>query len=214
MTRLRRAAPLLLASAAAISGCELERRTIRQTGPLLDIPGAVGGERAETPLVDQPRRAAAANDFINNPANYPTPKDADPQTLRVTERDGSIRLVSRNPRELMFHLRAALLAEEYDLLVRELVAQRTRREYRVRGKPLSDAEAFFRRHRDDILRLLAEFPMGELTPDRSPQSLGESAFRLEIPPEIAAGAAPGGALLFRRFEYVYEPDACRLLLID
>lgn len=209
----RRAAGIAVAAcaAAALLGCE-ERRVISRRVPLQGIPGAVGGEGVDRPLAgDEDGRPRV--DSLNNPANYPTPKDLD-ETLRVKGADGKPRLVSRNPREMLLHLRTTLTNEEYDLLVGQVVAEQTKREYRKRGKDLAEAAQFFRRHRDDILRLCQEFPLGELTPDRMAQPIGPSAFRLEVPEMLAAGSTRGGGLVFRRIDYVFEPDACRLLLID
>lgn len=200
------------ALAVALSaGCE-ERRVINRRVALRGIPGAVGGEDVDAPLAggssDRP-----AFDAINNPANYATPRDLD-ATLRVKGPDNKPRLVSRNPREMLLHLRTTLANEEYDLLLGQIVAEQTKSEYRKRGKDPAEAVEFFRRHRDDILRLVQEFPLGELTPDRMAQPIGPSTFRLEVPELLAGGSTRGGGLLFRRIDYIFEPDACRLLLID
>lgn len=211
---IRRVIVASLLAAGSLTGCEMERRVLKVHGPLVGLPGAVGGEQTQAPLV--PRDAtpiSAGYDPINNPANYATTGEVD-AGLRIRQPDGSARLVSRNPRELLLHLRTTLMNEEYSLLVEQLLSDRTIDEYRRRGLSVTAAEAFFRRHREDVLRLIGEFPMGELTPDRNARPIGLNLYRLEVPPEFAEGGGPGTSMVFRRLEYSFDATACRLVMID
>lgn len=191
----RRAAAFLLAFSPL--GCE-ERRVVAVYGPLTGVAGAEGGL---TP--DAPRRAE------RKPAESTDDAPRPDENLRLTDPRGVVTLVSRNPRELIFHLRMTLQQEESDLLLDQVLSEATREEYRTRGMDPSEAVAFLRQHRAEIERLLQQIPMGELSPGLFARPLGPSRFRLEIPK-----GRVDPALRFRRFDYVFERGSCRLLLVS
>lgn len=192
--------------ALALSGCQSERRVVRTTGGLQGLPGAEGGLEVERPRVELETDAKPGVD-PSNPAGYagPDPDDA----LRLTDADGTITLVCRNPRELMFHLRKTLQDEERDLVREQVLSARTHDVYKAKGLPVDEAVDFLIEHRAEVIRLLQQFPMGEMSPGMFVRPIGPSQFRLEAP--MGTTDPP---LKFRRFDYVYERGACRLLLIS
>ncbi len=208
MMRSTTAIPLLLLGISFLAACETETRVIRTSGSLLaGQPGAEGGQ-----IVDGERSGkggATMQERMNNPMGYKTPEGLDPLTLRVTDARGNETIVSRNPRELFFHLRRALVDQDPDLLSEQVLARETLETYAELGIDPHDAAEFILKHREEIVRTLQFFPMADHTPGFFPKPIGRNMFRLEAP---AGFAEP--PLKFRRIDYIYERDACRLLLIS
>lgn len=176
-------------------------------GGLGDVPGAVGGTRVEGRRSDDPQRdRRALEEALNNPMGYKTPEGVD-DTLRYAGPDGKPRIVSRNPRELIYHLRLSLAQRDRHIL-RQTLSEETRRRYRDRGLNPDEAVEFMLTNADEFIRLLALFPMGELTPGQHPYTVGRNTFRLEVPRYAA-----DPPLRFTRLDYVYESDGCRLVLM-
>ena len=194
------------AALLALGACQEERRVVRTSGGLQGLPGAEGGVETEAPLVARPGDAAPGVD-PSNPAGYSI--EAGDESLRFKNPDGSITLVCRNPRELMFHLRKTLQDEERALTLEQVLSSRTREAYRAKGLRPEDAVDFLLTHRWEIFRLLQQLPMGEMTPGTFAKPIGPSEFRLEVPPH-----AVDPPLRFRKFDYVFERGGCRLLLIS
>src|SRR5690606_38607652 len=153
-------------------------------------------------------RGQATAERPNNPMGYRTPEEMDPLTLRVKDARGEETIVSRNPRELFFHLRRALVDQDADLLVEQILSNETHRVYAELGKNPQEAAEFILTHRQEIVRTLQFFPMADMTPGFFPKPIGRNMFRLEAPPGFAEPP-----LRFRRIDYIFERDGCRLLLI-
>lgn len=207
MMRSTLAIPLTLLLVTNLAGCETETRVVRTSGSLLaGQPGAEGGVRVDGgaegdgPTVQQ---------RMNNPMGYKTPEDMDPLTLRITDRHGEEFIVSRNPRELFFHLRRALVDQDPEVLHEQIIAHATLERYQELGINPRDAAEFIIKHRQEVVRTLQFFPMADHTPGFFPKPIGRNMFRLEAPPGFA-----DPPLKFRRIDYIYERDACRLLLIS
>lgn len=202
----QRASAILMLATLALAGCETETRVISTRGSLLmGQPGAEGGVFAERPL---DAKGPTAAERMNNPMGYRTPGDMDPATLRVKDARGKEFIVSRNPRELFFHLRRALVDKDSDLLLEQILSRETIATYQELGRDPREAADFIVEHREEINRLLQFFPMADMTPGFFPKNIGRNQFRLEAPPGFA-----NPPLKFRTIDYMYERDACRLLLI-
>jgi hypothetical protein len=208
MMRPTLAIPLALLAVSALPGCETETRVVRSSGSLLSgQPGAEGGQ-----VVDGGRSSSGGptmQERMNNPMGYKTPEGLDPLTLRATDPRGNETIVSRNPRELFFHLRRALIDQDEDLLCDDVLSRETHKTYAELGIDPRTAAEFILKHRQEIVRTLQFFPMADHTPGFFPKPIGRNMFRLEAP---AGFADP--PLKFRRIDYIYERDACRLLLIS
>lgn len=199
----------MCALAPSFWGCETEERVVSSRGSLLGgQPGAVGGREGQGARLSAERREAAAAQYANNPMGYKVPDEYDPLTLRYSVQGEGERIVSRNPRELFFHLRRALIDGDREMLLGQILSAETIATYQELGRDPGEAADFLLSHREQMVRTLQVFPMGEMTPGFYPKPIGRNSFRLEAPPGFATPP-----LRFRRVDYVYERDACRLLLI-
>lgn len=200
---------LILAILAAPGGCATEERVVSTRGSLLGgQPGATGGREARGDRMTPDERRAKAVEQASNPMGYKVPDDYDPMTLRYRVRDEGERIVSRNPRELFFHLRRAMVDQDREILLGQILSGQTIATYQELGRDPGEAADFLLANRVEIVRMLQVFPMGEMTPGFYPKPIGRNSFRLEAPPGFA-----NPPLKFRRIDYVFERDACRLLLI-
>lgn len=209
----RQAAIAFAATISAVvsfqGGCAREERVISTRGSLLGgQPGATGGREARGERMTADERRARAVEQASNPVGYKVPDDFDPMTLRYRVRDEGERIVSRNPRELFFHLRRAMVDQDRDILLSQILSGQTIATYQELGRDPGEAADFLLANRVEIVRMLQVFPMGEMTPGFYPKPIGRNSFRLEAPPGFA-----NPPLKFRRIDYVFERDACRLLLI-
>ena len=193
-------------AAAALSACAVEERVVSVRGGLHGLPGAEGGRAVQGPREGREGSGPPDMSRLSNPMGYATPEGVD-DSLRYTGPDGNVRIMSRNSRELIYHLRRAL-GENDEEILRLTLSEMIRERYRARGEDPRAAIEFLLRHRDEILRTLAQFPMGDLTPGQFAQSIGRNAYRLEAPP-----GTTDPPLRFRRFDYVFEREGCRLVLI-
>jgi hypothetical protein len=208
MMRSPHAISLAILALTALAACETETRVVRSSGSLLSgQPGAEGGQVVDGNRTS--RGGPSIQERMNNPMGYKTPEGLDPLTLRATDPRGNETVVSRNPRELFFHLRRALVDQDPDLLCDDVLSHETLKTYEELGINPRDAAEFILKHRQEIVRTLQFFPMADHTPGFFPKPIGRNMFRLEAPPGFA-----DPPLKFRRIDYIYERDACRLLLIS
>jgi hypothetical protein len=192
---------------AALGACETESRVVSSKGSLLaGQPGAEGGTLTDGSRARPGGPTTAQR--MNNPMGYKSPEDMDPLTLSVKDVRGEEFIVSRNPRELFFHLRRALVNQDRDLILEQILSRATIETYQELGRDPGEAADFILAQRQEIVRLLQFFPMADMTPGFFPKNIGRNQFRLEAPPGFA-----NPPLKFRKIDYMFERDACRLLLI-
>jgi len=214
MRTVSQPAPALLLLALALPLCQgcAESRVVKSNDILQDIPGAQGGLRAETPPEDQ------SQDWEQLLAGYQSTPGAsvgddeqfqqiDGAPLRLEAPDGSVLLVSKSPSHVMYHLTQTLAKGEDDLLLDQVLADRTKREYALRGRDPAEAVDWLKRHRQDIGALFAAIPMGEQTPGVFLEPLGDNAFRLSAPRAIRDG------LTLTEFDVVVEQGRFKLLML-
>lgn len=200
-------ATLAILILCVLTGCDMERRVVAVRGSMATLPGAVGGVRPAPVQVEAGGEDRTA-EALTNPMGFRFEGEPDEQ-LRITRPDGSVFLVCRNPRELLFHLRNALIQEDKDAIVEQLLAKQTLQSYRDLGRDPAEAAEFLLERRREVMRMMLQMPMGELTPGQFMQPIGRNAFRLRVRPD-----AVDPPLKFTNFDYVYEDDGCRLLLIS
>lgn len=196
-----RAAPAILIAAFAMMtlGCT-ETRVVSQRG--LNIGTLSDGSGAP------PQNTFEGILGAYTPVELDESEAVDPSGLRRERDDGSIVLVSRSPRHLVYHLMQTINAEEWDLLYDQLLADDLKSAYIRRGLDPEESLAFIRKHRDDVRELLITMPAGEFSPQVRMETIGRNAFRLRM---------SSAALLDMRFEsidVVIEDGSFRLLLID
>ena len=144
---------------------------------------------------------------MQNPRGYKT--DGEPNDLiRIEKPGGEIILVSRNARELAFHLRQTLARNEPDLLLQQVLSEETREAYIAQGKDPAEAVTFLFKRQDDVLRLIQNLHLAERLPLDLGEVIGSNQYRLRVPPGIV-----DPPLRFDTFDYVFDRDGCRLLLI-
>ncbi len=187
---------------------------MRVSGGLTGIAGAEGGPSVRRAALSDEEKERAF-EKVNNPMGYPPPEEragsAEIKDLRWTEPDGTVRVVSRNPRELLYQLQWALRDEDARVIARELLAARTKKAYRDAGKEEAEAAVFLVKYREDLLILFQQFPMGELTPGVYAQPCGVNRFFVEV--DQGMRDMTGKLLRFRGIEWEYEADACRLVKV-
>lgn len=197
---------------APLGGCEAETRIVRMRGIGHDFPGAQAGwmkdaaanNAREADAKGKPAREEVASKDLK-PVDPAAREEADP--LRIVKEDGSVRLVSKSPRHVVYHLRQTLIAGETDLLFEQVLSEQTKREYLERRLDPQDAVKFLLDNRRDVLRLLARMPMGEATPGMFLKKVGHNTYRLEVTSGV-------GELKFRKVDFVWEPTGVRLALIS
>ena len=193
---------------AVLPGWGCQKRIVRSNGLLTGLPGAQGGiganQQSTGPNMDELLARFPKSETDESGITW-TPVDGQP--LRMVEPDGRIRLVSRSASDVMYHLMQTLTNSEDDLLRDQVLSQRTKRAYRIRGRDENEAVEFLKRNQRDIAALIAAIPMGEQTPGVSVQDLGNNALRLRVPRAIASDVR------FTIFDVVIEDGSYRLLMV-
>lgn len=141
----------VMAAAAAVAGaCAPEEKVIRYKPFLTGIAGAQYAEKG---------RPVNANEGYIDPTRL-----AEGQKPVVELADGSKVLIAKSVRQMMTHLETCLDNGEDGLLLDQVISEKTKQEYRGRGKDPREIVTMLKRHRKDIARLFARMPMGEYTP--------------------------------------------------
>lgn len=213
---------LLSGACAAIvfAGCAAEPRIVSERSLLTGVPGAVnGGDAAATSAPNTSGSSAYSDDWERTLRAFQTP-DLSPAgrmpvssdaaagaRLRTELPGGRVVLTSRSPADLMFHLMTTLRNKEHDLLLDQVISERTKQEYRRRGRDEREAVEFLAANEKDVAALLWAFPMGERTPGVIMENVGRNAFRLRAPVVMR------GELRFTTLDVVIEHGQFRLLMI-
>lgn len=135
------------------------------------------------------------------------PTAASLRALRHTNPDGTVTLSLRSPSEVMYQVMTTLQNDEHDLLLEQVIADRTKRAYTTKGRDPGEAIDYLVKHKNDIASLFATFPMGDQTPGVHLESIGRNAFRLSAPVAMAQ------ELRLHSFDVVIERGQFRLLMI-
>ncbi|MDX2114547.1 MAG: hypothetical protein SFZ24_02850 [Planctomycetota bacterium] len=213
---------VLGAAAALAPGCQPEVKILRVRGPLDGLPGTEGGVKPDVDAEPAPEAAEEANAF----ARFLGPERGAPQTdldiamesgreltaeelsgLRTEDERGVVTLRLRSPSDVMYHLMTTLDRGEDDLLFEQVLAERTKQEYRKLARDPREAVDWLKRNRNDIARLMAALPLGEQTPGVWMRPAGPGGFALKAPPEYREG------LRFTTLEVCVENGAFRLQMI-
>lgn len=195
-----------LSALLALTACQTQR-SVTVSGGLASLPGAkhnygenvkIKGRQGTT--IDQAlaQHAPVAGEELEEVENEP---------LRLTDEDGNITLISRSPRHVLFHLTRTLDKGEHDILFEQVIAEETKRDYRLADRDPRDALEFILKHESEIRELVRTMPMGEQTPGLLLKPLGPNRFRLRAPPTVAAD------MRFTQADFVVEDGRFRLLVI-
>lgn len=145
-------AALLMAAVGGAGGCEREENVVRYKPFFTGITGAEVTRGAGAEPVN-------ANDGYIDPTRLPS--DA---KLVIENPDGSKTLVAKSLRHMMGHLERCLDEGDDDLLMDQVISEKTKEHYRSEGKDPRQIIRFLKRNRKDIAKLFARMPMGEYTP--------------------------------------------------
>lgn len=197
----------------AAGGCTYEK-VVGVRGGLYGLPGAEGGLKVEGEPGDSPQSTSRDWDALLAQFRSDDPgaatagvTDEEATTLRRTMPDGSVRLISRSPNHVMFHLTQTLTTGERDLLVDQVMSERLKRSYEERGLDPAQGADYLAKHRDAVTALFAAMPLGEQTPGVFLETIGRNSFRLRAPAQLAPD------LRFTYFDVIIEGGEFRLLMI-
>ncbi|UCD75260.1 MAG: hypothetical protein JSV91_15935 [Phycisphaerales bacterium] len=87
-------------------------------------------------------------------------EEGKPFRIREEKEDGSIVLRAFLPEHVLANTLTCLQNEEYKLLWRQGLAERTKQAYESRGEGVEEFAAFFRRHRQELARTLNRMILG------------------------------------------------------
>lgn len=146
--------------AAGLAGCTYER-VIRSNQPLAGLPGAEGGVRA-------PMRFDGAG------------LPGIPAQTYILHEDGRIELLTHSVSTLLLHIRGVLEEDNAEMLVEQLLSERTIEEFRSRGLDPGDAFGMLKARERDFYALAARLPAGESTPGALMHKIGDRVYRVEL----------------------------------
>lgn len=198
--------------ALLLGACAQQQRVVRSSDLLAGLPGAQGGIQGDSPQArfghswDQLLTQFGSPDQTQG-SSVTMWEPADGLVLREVSPQGDIRLISKSPSHVMFHLTQTLRNEEYVLLLEQVLSERTRQLYESEGRDPREAVGFLKSHEQDIADLFGSLPLGEQTPGVLMEDLGRNVFRLRAPSALVGG------MRFDRFDVVIENGSFRLLMI-
>lgn len=185
-------------------GCGETRRVISVRGGLQNIEGAEGGIKPASG-----RSGGVDLQSLSTHLYGPLPGEpVDGMVLRRKLENGDIKLVSRTPSELIFHLRRTLRDEEWDLLYEHLLSQQLKEAYSEQNLDPKESVEFLKRHSRSIVQMLAMVPGGDRTPGASFQRTGRNTYRLTVP------GGRSNEVPFASMDIVYEQREFRLRMFN
>lgn len=221
---------LLVLALPCIPACTREK-VVSERGILDGLPGAQGGSTSTPEGVRSSAGFAAGTGAAVPPTKWesmlgtwkppqaPKPEGLDgkePQApepeivapLRLRYPDGRLELVSASPGHVMYHLSQTLENREYDLLLQQVLSERTKRAYATEGRSPMEAVQWLASRKKQLDSLFSAMPMGDQTPGMLLQSLGDNAFRLSV------SRASFPDLKLHDFDVVIEQGKFRLLRVQ
>jgi hypothetical protein len=127
--------------------------------------------------------------------------------IRQEREDGTIVLRALLPQHVLSNALTCLRNHEYELIWEQLIAERTRREYELRGLSFDEFEAFFRANRIELAATLTRMLLGLSRQESFMENVGEGVVRFRFHPRLA------GEFKFKTVEVVGEGGGLRLLMI-
>ena len=150
------------ACGSSLSGCEREETIISTNSILSGIPDAKSGVPAR----------------LDPNAAMPALHTADELTERNA--DGTVTLRSPSIRDMMVHFYNCLDKDNDALLLSQVLAQGTKVHFQSEGKDPSEAIAFIKENRQEILELMGRMPAGERTPSIAFERVEKNVYRLRL----------------------------------
>jgi hypothetical protein len=188
---------LVLAILTFPLGCQPEEKIVRYK-PF--FTGLEGMTSQTAPVLEPPPAVAAAT-----PEAATDEEDPTAHQLAIKNRDGSVMLIARTGRHLIYHIQKTLEDEDADLFARQVLCQRTRREFEERGLDPKDAYAVCKAQERELALLFSRMPMGEHSPNVLMEDLGGNTFRVKL-----TGKSRDGLKRWTGFDMVLEQGNWRL----
>ncbi|MGH7244545.1 MAG: hypothetical protein ACREJD_14130 [Phycisphaerales bacterium] len=156
----------LVMATLGISVVACETKVVRYNPPLAGLPGAQTGT---PPVYDSSMR-------VTN-----SPLSAQPTEKPVIENpDGTKTLISRNGRDLMFHIATCMREDDEKTFTTQVLSEMTRDEFYERGYDPKLAFKEMKRRRTDLEKLFKMLPSAELSPGVRLETVGENVMRVRL----------------------------------
>ncbi len=121
--------------------------------------------------------------------------------------NGEVVLRALLPQHVLANTLTCLRAEEYELIWDQLLSERIRMEYELRGQGYEDFERFFATNRLELAATLTRMMLGLSSGDAFMKNVGGGMVRFYFHPRIAP------QFKFRTVEVISEGGGLRLLII-
>lgn len=181
MSGRARTAMAAAACALALGAC-VEQRVTYNRPMFAGLPGV----QSNQPIVgDAPR-------------GYRDPTRVEGGSIVVEHQDGTTTLVARSAAHLVAHIQRTLVEDEEELFLSQVLSELTVRECRENGVEPAEAFRYLRRHRDEVLKVLARMQAGERSPYVVVQKIDDRVYRV-----LLTGLAARG-MRWRGFDMVLE----------
>ncbi len=143
-----------------------ETKVVRYNPPLAGLPGAQTGVK---PVLGPDMR----------PVDSKLTKDATSEPI-IQNKDGTKTLVSRNGRDLMFHIAKTMREDDAKTFTEQVLSEATRDEFYERGYDPKLAFKELQRRHEDVEKVFKLLPSGELSPGVLLEPVGVNVMRVRV----------------------------------
>jgi len=160
----------LMCASWLLAGCATETRVVRQKPWFAGLPDAQG----DTAVIgmDGAFRSAAF--------------EAAEDSLVTVNPDKTKTLTAKNGRHLMIHIYNTMMEYDRELFTNEVLSEKTKVEFRERGRDPREAFDMLLKQENDIVTLFNLMPQGERTPGFLLEPQGSGVFRVQVRTRKAA----------------------------
>ncbi|MBS0188855.1 MAG: hypothetical protein JSS51_12370 [Planctomycetes bacterium] len=155
---------IVAALGTLLAACETH--VVRYNPPLAGLPGAQTGE---PPVLDSTMRVTDTT-LAAQATSKPYIENA----------DGTKTLISRNGRDLMFHIATCMREDDEKTFTEQVLSEMTRDEFYAKGYDPKLAFRELKRRREDLEKLFKILPAGELSPGARMQTVGVNIMRVQV----------------------------------
>lgn len=145
---------------------------------------------------------------VNPTAGYTDPARVPDQKIVIDKPDGGKILIAKSVRHMMTHLETCLDNGDDQLLMDQVISEKTKEEFRARGQDPAEILDFLRKNRKDIARFFARMPMGEYTPTVILEQPGDKTWVVRLT------GAPAEGLKFTRLWARMEDGNWRFVWVN
>jgi hypothetical protein len=132
---------------------------------------------------------------------------SDRYRIRDETEDGEVELRALLPQHVLANMLTCLRNEEYELIYDQLLSDRTKREYEMRGQGPEQFEAFCATNRLELAATLTRMLLGLANGDAFMKNVGGSVVRFYFHPRIAP------QFRYKTVEVIAEGGGLKLLMI-